>query len=258
MSKKKVVKKTTTVTEEVTESPVSEKTQIVCILDRSGSMGTIIDDAIGGFNEFIDEQKKLEGEATMTTALFDDKYDLLYDNVPLKEVKKFDRETWSPRGLTALYDAIGKTINTVRENHKKLKKDERPDKVLVCIVTDGMENHSKEYTNDQIKNLINECEKEHDWSFVYLAANQDAFDVGRSFGVSGGNTYTFTADSTGIYNVSNTLNNAATHYRYSTSDTGDYANLMTNFGEGNDNITITNGSDDHLRMSGSTVTLKNN
>jgi uncharacterized protein YegL len=247
MSKKKVVKKTTTtVTEEINESPVNEKTQIVCILDRSGSMGAIIDDAIGGFNQFLEDQKKLEDNATMTTALFDDQYELLYDNIPLKEVKKFNRETWSPMGLTALYDAIGKTINIVRKNHKKLKKKERPDKVLVCIVTDGMENDSKEYKNDQIKKLINECEEEYGWSFVYLAANQDAFSVGRSFGVSGGNTYTFTADSTGIYNVSATLNSATTYYRNTTADTGDYNNLMANH------------SEDNLQLSGNSKTLINN
>ena len=238
MSKKKVVKKTTTVTEEVTESPTNEKTQIVCILDRSGSMATIIDDAIGGFNEFIKEQKKLEDEATMTTALFDDQYDLLYDNVPLSEVEEFTTNTWSPRGTTALFDAIGKTINSVRENHRNLK-DEKPDKVLVCIVTDGMENSSKEYTSNQIQKLIKKCENDYNWSFVYLAANQDAFSTGVSFGISGGNTFNFTADSTGMQNVSTTLTNAVSYYRSSTSEDGDYANLMTNFGESNE-LTINN------------------
>ena len=232
---KKVVKKTTTVTTEVTENSVGEKTQIVCILDRSGSMESIIGDAIGGFNEFIKEQKKLEDEASMTVALFDDRYDLLYDNIPIKEVKDFDRSTWSPRGLTALYDAIGKTVNTVKQTHKNLKKKERPDKVLVCIVTDGMENHSKEYTQSQIQDLIKECEKEHDWAFIYLAANQDAFAAGTSFGISGGNTYTFTADGAGMENVSATLTNAATYYRNASRDDVDFnansTNLMDSFGE---------------------------
>lgn len=235
---KKVVKKTTTVTTEVVENSVGEKTQIVCILDRSGSMGSIIEDAIGGFNEFIKEQKELEDEATMTVALFDDRYDLLYDGVPVKEVKDFDRNTWSPRGMTALYDAIGKTVNTVREAHKKLKKKERPDKVLVCVVTDGMENSSREYTQDQIKSLINECEKELDWAFIYLAANQDAFSAGTSFGISGGNTYNFTASAAGMDNVSMTLNNAATYYRSATKDSVEFqsnsSNLMDTFGEKDD------------------------
>lgn len=232
---KKVVKKTTTVTTEVIENSVGEKTQIVCILDRSGSMESIIGDAIGGFNEFIKEQKKLEDEASMTVALFDDRYDLLYDNVPIKEVKDFDRNTWSPRGLTALYDAIGKTVNTVKQTHKNLKKKDRPNKVLVCVVTDGMENNSREYTQRQIQDLIKECEKEHDWAFIYLAANQDAFAAGTSFGIRGGNTYNFTADGTGMQNVSATLTNAATYYRSASRDDVDFEensiNLMDNFGE---------------------------
>ena len=232
---KKIVKKTTTVTTEVIENSVGEKTQIVCILDRSGSMQSIIDDAIGGFNEFIKEQKKLEDEASMTVALFDDRYDLLYDNMPIKKIKEFDTNTWSPRGLTALYDAIGKTVNTVKQTHKRLKKKERPDKVLVCIVTDGMENDSKEYTQEQIQNLIKECEKEHNWAFVYLAANQDAFAAGTSFGISGGNTYNFTADGVGVQNVSTTLTNATNYYRNTSSKDKDFvANstiLMDNFGE---------------------------
>lgn len=212
MSKKKVVKKTVTTTEEIVEENLNEKTQIVCILDRSGSMDTIIEDAIGGFNEFIKKQKELEDDATMTVALFDDHYDLLYDNVDVKEVELFNKDSWSPRGLTALHDAIGKTITTVDNAHKKMKKKDVPEKVLVCIVTDGMENSSHEYNSDSIKKLINKYE-EKGWSFVYLAANQDAFDVGTSIGISGGNTYNFTADSNGISNVSNTLNNATTYYR---------------------------------------------
>lgn len=230
MSKKKVVKKVTTITEEIVEKATGEKTQIICVLDRSGSMVTIIEDAIGGFNEFLDDQKKLEDEASMTLALFDDQYDLVYDNVLIKEVKRFTREMWSPRGLTALYDAIGKTVNTVRDSHKKMKKSERPDKVLVCIVTDGMENASREYNADQIKKLIRECEKELDWGFVYLAANQDAFDVGTNLGFSGSNTYTFMADADGIQNVSATLNNATTYYRNTTANTLDNDNLMDEFG----------------------------
>lgn len=212
MPKKKIVKKTVVTTEEVIEEKLNEKTQIVCILDRSGSMNNIIEDAIGGFNEFIKEQKELEDDATMTVALFDDHYELLYDNVNIKEVELFNKDNWSPRGLTALYDAIGKTITTVDNTHRKMKDEDVPEKVLVCIVTDGMENSSKEYDNESIKKLIDKHE-EKGWSFVYLAANQDAFDIGTSFGISGGNTYTFNADSIGMNNVTNTLSNAAKYYR---------------------------------------------
>ena len=126
----------------------------------------------------------------------------------------------------------------------------------MCIVTDGMENSSKEYTSDHVKKLIKECEKEHDWSFVYLAANQDAFNVGQSFGVSAGNTFNFTADSTGMENVSTTLTNAVSYYRNTTADSGDYANLMANFGEGDDNLNIaTNENSGEFNVSGDTITF---
>jgi hypothetical protein len=237
MTKKKKV--TTTVTTTVTEEIISsnEKTQIICILDRSGSMSEngIIYEAINGFNDFLKKQRELKDKATLTVALFDDQYELLYDDVDIKEVPDITYDTWKPRGLTALFDAIGKTINTVKANHMKLG-SEKPDKVLVCIVTDGKENASKEYINkgDVIKKLIKECENEG-WNFIYLAANQDAFDVGSSFGISHGNTYTFTTTTTGIYAMSMTLNDAAVSYRsMSTRDVGyqkKAKNLIANLGK---------------------------
>lgn len=217
--KKQKVVTTTTVKTTVTEKIVNtnEKTHIICILDRSGSMGSIIDDSIGGFNTFLREQKELPDEATLTVALFDDQYELLYDNIDIKKAKELTVHDWIPRGLTALHDAIGKTINSTKEYFAKLGV-ERPSKVLVCIITDGHENSSKEYTLENIKSLIGDCEKD-DWSFIYLAANQDAFNVGTSFGVSAGNTYTYTADAIGIGNMSATLSSASTSYRsVSTSD----------------------------------------
>lgn len=222
MAKKKK-KVTTTVTTTVTEETLrtNEKTQIICILDRSGSMSGIMDDSIGGFNTFIKQQKELPDKATLTVALFDDKYELLYDNVDIKDVKEITEKEWYPRGVTALYDAIGKTINDVKTNHFKLGV-EAPAKVLVCIVTDGYENASREYKLDNIKKLINDCEND-DWNFIYLAANQDAFDVGSSFGVSGGNTYTYTTTTDGISNMSSTLNNAAVNYRSMSSSDANFS-----------------------------------
>lgn len=228
MSKKKVVTKTV-VTEEII---TNEKTQIICILDRSGSMSSIIDDARGGFNEFISKQKELEDEASMTVALFDDRYDLLYDDVSIKEVEKINQNTWYPRGMTALNDAIGKTINNVKANHAKLKKKDRPDKVIVCIVTDGMENASMEYNSESVKNLIKGCEKDN-WSFVYLAANQDAFAVGQNYGFSVGNTMNFTADSKGIDNVYATLTNTVSNYRSYSTTSGDFKVNSNNLVGGN-------------------------
>lgn len=221
MAKKKKV--TTTVTTKVTEEiiPTNEKTQIICILDRSGSMSSIMDDSIGGFNTFIKQQKELPDEATLTVVLFDDKYELLYDNVDIKEVEEITKKEWFPRGSTSLHDAIGKTINNAKANHAKLGV-EAPSKTLVCIITDGYENTSKEYKLDDVKKLIDDCEK-NDWNFIYLAANQDAFDVGTSFGVSAGNTYTYIATTDGIYNMSNTLTTATASYRSMSSSDANFS-----------------------------------
>jgi hypothetical protein len=222
----KKIKKTvvTTITEETITT--NEKTQIVCILDRSGSMSSIMDDSIGGFNTFLKAQKELPDEATITIALFDDRYELLYDNVDIKSAKEMSKAVWYPRGTTALYDAIGKTINDVKAHHATLGV-EKPAKVLVCIVTDGQENSSKEYKLDAIKKLIGDCEKEN-WNFMYLAANQDAFAVGTSFGVSAGNTFTYKATVDGVQNMSMTMNKAAVSYRGMSSYSSDFNTLSKN------------------------------
>jgi len=261
MTKKKKVTTTTvtTVTEEIVSS--NEKTQIICILDRSGSMSEkgIIYEAINGFNNFLEEQKKLKDKATLTVALFDDRYDLLYDDVDIKNVPKITYDTWTPRGMTALFDAIGKTITTVRANRAKLG-SEKPDKVLVCIVTDGLENASQEYTKSGISKLIKECESE-DWNFVYLAANQNAFAVGTSFGISAGNTYTFDASAAGAQNMSMTLNSVGVSYRSMSRSDVDYGvkskNLINNPDENdNKNEPEDNGSITTNNTSG-TFTVQN-
>jgi hypothetical protein len=223
MAKKVKRTTTTTVTEEIIEGPSNEKTQIVCILDRSGSMAEngIIYESINGFNRFLSEQRELKDTATITVALFDDRYDLLYDDVDIKKVPDITYATWSPRGTTALFDAIGKTINTVRATHARLG-SEKPAKVLVCIVTDGKENASHEYKRDGIRSLIRECERDN-WNFIYLAANQDAFAVGASFGVSCHNTYTYSADSFGVRGMSAVMGKATTSYRGMSSNSADFS-----------------------------------
>jgi len=186
---KKTVKKTTiTVEEEIIDT--NEKTQMICVLDTSGSMSSIIEEARGGFNEFIKKQKELPDEATITVALFDSGYELIYDNIDIKEAEELTDAVWYPKGMTALNDAIGKTINDVKATHAKMKKNDVPDKVIVCIVTDGYENNSKEYSSDDVKNLIAKCEKDN-WTFMFLAADQDAFAASRSFGIKDGNTMNY-------------------------------------------------------------------
>lgn len=217
MDKKKKV--TTTVTTTVTEEIIDVKneiTEIICILDRSGSMSSIIHDMIGGFNQYIEDQKKIEGKCNITIALFDDRYELLYDNVDIQKFKPLTKADWYPRGSTALYDAIGKTINDV--DARVLKSDVKPDKFLVCVVTDGYENSSREFNKNSIKKLISKKENEK-YSFLYLAANQDAMLVGDTMGFGAGNTLNFNASSSGAFYMNSSLSTATAHYRsVSTSD----------------------------------------
>jgi len=221
-------KKVTTVTTTVTKTEfvtTNEKTHIICILDSSGSMSSIMSDSIGGFNQFLKEQRELPDEATITVALFDSNhnYQLLYDFVDIKKAKDLTSKEWYPRNMTALYDAIGKTINADKARLERLGK-EAPAKVLVCVVTDGHENDSREYTIDNIKKLIKSCEKD-DWNFIYLAANQDAFAVGSSFGISAGNTFNYVASADGVANMSMTLNNASVMYRSMSSNDQDFKKM---------------------------------
>jgi uncharacterized protein YegL len=208
MSNKKTVKKTTvTTTEEIVEMN-NNKTQIVCILDRSGSMAPILDDARGGFNSFIEEQKKNDDDVTISVVLFDHEYELLYDGVTLDQVPKMTPENWDARGMTALNDAIGRTINDVKVGQSKLEKEERPTKTLVCIITDGHENSSDEFSGEQIKELIKKQEK-NDWKFVFLGADLDAFGIGTNYGISGGNTLSFSSsDYSGTFATMSTVTKA--------------------------------------------------
>ena len=222
--KKKVTTTVTTTTVTETIVPTNEKTHIICILDRSGSMGSIINASISGFNEFLGKQKELPDKATISVVLFDDQYELLYDNVDIKKAELLNGEVWKPRGMTALYDSIGKTINTEKAKLDKLG-DEKPAKVLVCIVTDGEENASEEYKGEEgrkrIISIIRGCEKE-DWNFLYLAANQDAFKIGSQFGMSAGNTINYSATPQGVHHMSATLNSVSTSYRGMSANSGDF------------------------------------
>jgi len=187
--KKKVKTKKT---EKKVKSDKKDITEIVCIVDRSGSMEAIKDDAIGGFNNFLKEQQKEPGEAIMTIILFDDKYEVPCSGKPIAEVKPFNRTTFEPRGSTALLDATGRAINEVNQRN--------PKKAILVILTDGHENSSREFTKQQIKQMIADCEGKG-WAVIYLSADANAFADGRSFGVGVNNIMPFTSDARGA-NVS--------------------------------------------------------
>jgi len=158
-------------------------TEIIVVLDRSGSMQSCASDTAGGFDAFVEEQRKAPGEAHLTLAQFDDKYDIVHSRVPIAEVPKLD---FQPRGCTALFDAIGKTISATKEQIKNQRPG--PDAVICLIITDGEENASKEYKKENIKSMIEDAEKSLGWRFVFIGANQDAFKEACGMGISGSST----------------------------------------------------------------------
>jgi hypothetical protein len=189
------------------------KTDITFILDRSGSMQSVWTETLTGFNHFLKSQKETEGEANFTLIQFDDKYEVNYVAKDIKEVPELTVVTYVPRGWTALLDAIGKTMNTTGIRLTTMSKETRPDKVIFVILTDGQENASREYSKEQINRMITHQKDKYAWDFVFLGANQDAFAVGSSFGLSRGQTMTYTADAVGTNMLFNTLSDRMTAYR---------------------------------------------
>lgn len=180
--------------------------EIVCIVDRSGSMAPIRDDAIGGFNAFIDDQKKLPGEAQLTLVLFDHEYLVVHDGVPLAEVPPLNRVTFQPRGMTALLDAVGKAIDDVGQRRlAKMAEAERPSNVIVAILTDGKENASQHYNHDQIADKIKHQEEKYSWEFFFLGANIDVQSVAKTMNIRADNALPFAATKEGIRSANKTM-----------------------------------------------------
>jgi len=176
----------------------SVSTELVFILDRSGSMGGLESDTIGGFNSMLKKQQALPGECRITTVLFDDKYELLHDRIDIKAVSEITSKDYFVGGCTALLDAIGKTIKKINKVQKNTADDYRADKVMFVITTDGMENASREFTYDNIKSMVEKQKNKHNWEFIFLGANIDAIDVANRFGIARNRTQNFHNDSEGI------------------------------------------------------------
>lgn len=172
-------------------------TEIAVVLDRSGSMSDIWSDAVGGLETFISEQAAIvDNEANFSLVVFDHIIDTLVSNKNIKKVKKTILNEVIPRGSTSLYDAIGKTINEVGSKLAKMDDEDRPSSVLFVIITDGQENSSVEFTQNQIFDMISHQKDKYSWEFIFLAANQDAMKTGQSLGI--GKNFNYTSNNTTV------------------------------------------------------------
>ena len=172
-------------------------TEIVFILDRSGSMGGLESDTIGGYNSMLAKQKEEKGEAIISTVLFDDRTEILHDRKALEKVAPITAKEYYVRGCTALLDAVGGSIHHVSKVQKELPEEERPEKTLFIITTDGMENASKGYTYDKVKKMVEKKKKKNNWEFIFLGANIDAVAVAGRFGVEKNRAVRYECDDAG-------------------------------------------------------------
>jgi uncharacterized protein YegL len=186
-------------------------TEIVAILDKSGSMSSLTDDTIGGYNEFIEEQKRLPGEAILTTVFFSDGYQLLHDSIDIKKVEKITRNDYVAGGNTALLDALGKTINNIGLKLHNTSEENRPGKVIFFIITDGQENSSQEFSQEKIKEMVELQKNTYSWEFIFMGANMDAFSTADGIGISKDRSFNYTAQRIG--NAQRAMNVAVKNYR---------------------------------------------
>ena len=175
----------------------SNITEIVFILDRSGSMAGLEKDTVGGFNSLIEKQKKEEGVAVVSTVLFDNRSEVLHDRVPLEKIAPMTEKEYFVRGSTALLDAIGGAIHHIGNVHKYARPEDRPCKTLFIITTDGMENSSRRYTAEKVKSMIERQKDKYGWEFLFLGANIDAVTTASMFGIERDMAVEYHSDSEG-------------------------------------------------------------
>ena len=190
-------------------------TEIVFILDRSGSMAGLEDDTIGGFNAMIEKQRKEPGEALVSTVLFDNDCEVIHDRVDIQKIEPLTREKYYVRGCTALLDAVGGAIHHIGNVHKYARAEDRPEKTLFVITTDGMENASREYTYDRLKMLIQRQKDKYGWEFLFLGANIDAAKEAARFGIGADRAANYHADRQGTAVIYEAVSEAVCNVRAS-------------------------------------------
>jgi uncharacterized protein YegL len=173
-------------------------TELVFILDKSGSMSGLETDTIGGYNSMLAKQQAVEGECRIKTVLFDNKYELLHDRIDIRAVSPISEKEYQIGGSTALLDAIGRTIHKIGNAQKHTANEYRAEKVMLVIITDGEENSSREYSAKRIKQMIERQKSRYEWEFIFLGANIDAVETAGRFGISADRAQNYHADSEGV------------------------------------------------------------
>jgi uncharacterized protein YegL len=189
--------------------------ELVFILDRSGSMIGLEADTIGGYNSLLAKQQKEAGDAIVSTVLFDDRQEVLHDRVPIKDIQLLSDKDYDVRGCTALLDAIGGAIHHIGNVHKYAREEDRPYKTLFIITTDGMENSSKRYTYDKVKEMVERQKQKYGWEFLFLGANMDAIQTAKRFGISEHLAVNYECDEAGTQMNYRVLSETITHARMS-------------------------------------------
>ncbi|MST52806.1 vWA domain-containing protein [Hornefia butyriciproducens] len=172
-------------------------TELVMILDRSGSMGGLESDTIGGYNSMLKKQGETEGEVLVSTVLFDDRSEVLFDRVPLEELPQMTDKEYYVRGCTALLDAVGGAIRHIGNVHKYAREEDRPEKTIFVITTDGLENASREYSFERVKRMVERQKEKYGWEFLFLGANIDAIETAGKFGISADRAANYHSDHIG-------------------------------------------------------------
>ena len=172
-------------------------TELVMILDRSGSMGGLESDTIGGYNSMLKKQRETEGEVVVSTVLFDDESEVLYDRIPLQDMPQMTEKEYYVRGCTALLDAIGGAIHHIGNVHKYARDEDRPEKTIFVITTDGLENASKRYSYEKVKQMVERQKEKYGWEFLFLGANIDAIETAGRFGIAPDRATNYNSDHMG-------------------------------------------------------------
>lgn len=198
-------------------------TEMVFILDRSGSMSGLEKDTIGGFNSLIEKQKKQSGKCYVSTVLFDHEIQVVHDRVELADIKPMTEDDYFVRGCTALIDAIGGSIHHIKNIHKYARKEDVPEHTMFVIITDGYENASKKYSSNKVKKMIEHEKEKYGWEFLFIGANIDAVETAKQYGISEDRAVDYNADARGTSVVYDTVAQACCNVRASAPIQSDWS-----------------------------------